>query len=254
MSGETWNRLQFAWGRSLLRLRQCGRLTPGAFELGHLLSLYADQNGEAWPGQDRMAAEMGVSTRSIKRHLAALADVGMLRILPGCGRGNRSVYALIVPEDGPGQVVHIRRGNERKGGQKGDSPVTVSREKRGQPCPEKGTIGAPHIENFPQRTSKARAADDGTVSRRWSAWNGGVWLRQDGAEVARWQAWLAGMGMGDPVALCPRRGDGAEVEIRLPTYWLPDPGSISEMLVLSLFRDLTAEAAETAQSESRRQA
>jgi DNA-binding transcriptional ArsR family regulator len=263
MSGDradTWNARQFGWQRALMG----ARLTSATTVVGLALAGFANgQSGECWPSAPEIAEAAGVSVRTVLRALPMLEDAGLVEVLRGCGRGRRSVYRMVMPAGAARNVVSLRAVSRPVSGRsrpvdnpvKGCHPVTVSQTERVTNCPVKGDkLSAPYEEELTERTYRGAGEDACTVSRRWSAWNGGVWLRQDGTEVARWQAWLAGMGMGDPVALCPRRGEGAEVEIRLPTHWLPDPGSIPEMLVMALFRDLAAEAAETAQSESRRQA
>lgn len=264
MSGDradTWNARQFGWQRALM----AARLTASTRVVGMALAGFANgHSGECWPSADEIAEASGVSVRTVLRALPMLEEAGLVEILRGCGRGRRSVYRMAVPAGAARNVVSLRavsgpvpgRARPVDNPRKGCQPVTVSQTERVTICPEKGDkLSVPYKEELTERTYRGARADAAAVSRRWSAWNGGVWLRQDGAEVARWQAWLAERGMGDPVALCPRRGEGGEAEIRLPGWVLPDPGSIPEMLVLSLFRDLTAEAAKTAQSESsRRQA
>lgn len=61
----------------ILRAR---RLSPGSRLLYGLLKMYAWQAGSAYPGQDRLAEEMGVSTRQIRNYQTELVSAGLIRI------------------------------------------------------------------------------------------------------------------------------------------------------------------------------
>lgn len=64
-----------------------------------VLGRYADyETGEAWPSQTTLANQLGVTTRSVRRLLAELEELGALRITPRYdeGGGQRSnVYTII---------------------------------------------------------------------------------------------------------------------------------------------------------------
>ncbi len=56
---------------------------------GILLS-YAWQEGSCFPGQDRMAVDMGCTTRTVRKYLKELADAKIIRIeRRGLGKSNR---------------------------------------------------------------------------------------------------------------------------------------------------------------------
>lgn len=61
-----------------------------------LLCSYARRTKSAWPGQDRLALERGVSRRQIRTHIKALKDRGLLRVeQKKTARGVRNVYHLL---------------------------------------------------------------------------------------------------------------------------------------------------------------
>lgn len=72
--------------------------------LALVLATYADPDGSrVRPGNDRLAAVTGNSRATIKRHLSALRDLGLLAVnRRGGGRGGNGVtteYQLTVPAD-----------------------------------------------------------------------------------------------------------------------------------------------------------
>ena len=62
------------------------RLSVGARLSYAVLLMYAWQEGSCFPGQDRMAVDLGVSPRNLRRFLAELRDVGYIswrKTMPG---------------------------------------------------------------------------------------------------------------------------------------------------------------------------
>ncbi|MBD3256731.1 MAG: hypothetical protein GF383_16675 [Candidatus Lokiarchaeota archaeon] len=61
-------------------------LSDGAFRLYVLLLKYAQQRGGCWPGRERLARELGTTTRTIDRRLAELTERGLItRVQRGKG-------------------------------------------------------------------------------------------------------------------------------------------------------------------------
>lgn len=92
---------RFQWERALLRLD-----LPGTTKLVALaLATYADgETGEdIHPGEDRLAADCGLSDRVIRRHLATLRTAGLIeRTARGVSNQYRRAadeYALRLPDD-----------------------------------------------------------------------------------------------------------------------------------------------------------
>ena len=62
------------------------RLSVGARLAYAILLMYAWQEGSCFPGQQRMATDMGLSSRHLRRALAELRDVGYIswrKLMPG---------------------------------------------------------------------------------------------------------------------------------------------------------------------------
>lgn len=55
-------------------------LTPGAKLTYMALLSYAWQQGSCFPGQDKLAEDMGCSSRSVITYLKQLQDAGLLRV------------------------------------------------------------------------------------------------------------------------------------------------------------------------------
>jgi hypothetical protein len=53
-------------------------------------------SGTAWPSEPRMAADIGMTDRGIRKAISSLAEAGHLKIERGRGRGNTNKYAPIV--------------------------------------------------------------------------------------------------------------------------------------------------------------
>ena len=74
-----------------------GRLSLGARMMWGHLAYYARQSNQAWPGQVRLAASMGVGERTIRTYLRELESIGLLETR---NRGSISnLYTLLTPSD-----------------------------------------------------------------------------------------------------------------------------------------------------------
>lgn len=264
MSGDaadTWNRRQFAWNRAML----AARLSPAHRLVALALASFANgHSGECWPSAGEIAEVANVAVRTVLRALPELEGAGLVAVDRRCGRGRRSVYRMTLPAHAPRNVVSLAAVSAPSGkvakpvdnrpvkGDKRCQPVTVSQSETVTSCPGNGDIlSSPYKEELSERTSRgAREAGGFAAGRRWAWCRGGVLVDPEGSAVARWRRWCAEWGFGDPVTLCPVEGG----MLRLPAEVEPDAGSVDEGLAAALFRSLEVEAAEAAQSESRRQA
>lgn len=68
-------------------------ISPGAKLAYALLLRYAWQNDYCYPGQERLAADMGVTSRSLITYLKELAKVGFI-VIERRGQGKSNVYEL----------------------------------------------------------------------------------------------------------------------------------------------------------------
>lgn len=68
-------------------------LAPGAKLVYAMLLKYAWNNGFCFPGQERLAADMGVTDRSVRTHLQELQEKGYVRIKRQ-GQGRPNLYEL----------------------------------------------------------------------------------------------------------------------------------------------------------------
>lgn len=64
-----------------------------------MLLSYAWQNDFCFPGQTRLAVDMGVTERSVRTHLKSLEANGLLTIIQR-GQGKTNVYELILKPPG----------------------------------------------------------------------------------------------------------------------------------------------------------
>jgi hypothetical protein len=117
------------------------RLSPGSRLLYGLLKMYAWQSGNAYPGQQRLAEEMGVSTRQIRNYQKELEAAGLLRIEQrGLTQTNR-YWIEDIPADflserknPSGQEVAVTSGQDRNPvSDKEDSGEKDSERKRAEP-------------------------------------------------------------------------------------------------------------------------
>jgi hypothetical protein len=64
----------------------------------HMIATYADRTGLAWPSQERLAGDVGISERQVRRIVDELKASGWLTIEePGDGRGNSTHYRVAKP-------------------------------------------------------------------------------------------------------------------------------------------------------------
>lgn len=70
-------------------------ISPGAMLAYSMLLHYAWQNDYCFPGQDRLAADMGVAKRSVVTYLQELERAGFI-IVERRGQGKSNIYELIL--------------------------------------------------------------------------------------------------------------------------------------------------------------
>lgn len=68
-------------------------VTAEALRLLNLLCLYANKTGKAWPNQKRVAAELGLSPRAIRRATSNLVEAGHL-LVQKAGTGHNLLYVI----------------------------------------------------------------------------------------------------------------------------------------------------------------
>lgn len=73
------------------------RLSLGARMLYGVLKSYAWHHDAVWPGQERVADELGISVRSLREYGRELVDVGLVTIRRR-GRGMTNVYSINDPK------------------------------------------------------------------------------------------------------------------------------------------------------------
>ena len=80
-------------------------LSKAALKLAWKLDITAGDKWLCWKSQDTMAAEMGVSTRTIERGKRELEDLGLIQVTvrnkTGLDSLKPNVYRLIIPPEGP---------------------------------------------------------------------------------------------------------------------------------------------------------
>jgi hypothetical protein len=81
---------RFRWLDQVLADRH---LTPLAFKCAYVLARFMNRSTmDAWPGQDRLATECGVTRNGICKVITALCERGRLSVTPGKWRGITSRY------------------------------------------------------------------------------------------------------------------------------------------------------------------
>jgi hypothetical protein len=87
--------------RTPVDLARCPHLSPTAKATHNVLRSYANQHNEAWPGQVRLAQEVGVSPPTLRAALAELVAAGLVTVRRR-GQGHTNVYSLTpLPLCGP---------------------------------------------------------------------------------------------------------------------------------------------------------
>lgn len=84
------------------------RLSIGARLLYGVLKSYAWQSDEVWPGQERVAAELGISVRSFREYGRELVAAGLVRTWRR-GRGMTNIYVLLEPSSDRQKTTHLDR-------------------------------------------------------------------------------------------------------------------------------------------------
>ena len=74
-------------------LLKSNKLSSGDKMTFAMLLSYAWQNDYCFPGQERLAKDMGLDQRSVRRHLKALQTIGLLAIQRR-GQGKTNIYEL----------------------------------------------------------------------------------------------------------------------------------------------------------------
>ena len=77
----------------------------------------------AWPAVERIASDMNLSKRQVKRHLRSLESLGELLISNQTGRSQQNEFALLLPELPPTHLLARKRENlSGRGGDTNDTP------------------------------------------------------------------------------------------------------------------------------------
>jgi len=89
-------RQRFAWLDALVRHPDQPR---NVFRLGYVIAttFLNNTSGDAWPGQRRLARELGVDVSTVIRGIAWLVANGYLERSAGRGRGHTNHYRLTLP-------------------------------------------------------------------------------------------------------------------------------------------------------------
>lgn len=78
--------------------RMTARVSHAAFRVLMTLAEHADKQGRnTWPSVDTIAAEAQADEKTVRRCLAKLQEDGLISGQPGRGRGNTTVWALLIP-------------------------------------------------------------------------------------------------------------------------------------------------------------
>lgn len=92
-------------------------ISPGAVRLYGALQRHANQEGAAWPGQERLGALLSCDTRTIRRWTAELELAGA--VVAHQRRNQSQVYVLRLdrtdmtsPDSGTGQILPVATGQE----------------------------------------------------------------------------------------------------------------------------------------------
>jgi hypothetical protein len=104
-ASDKFARRRFDW---LDKLAREPRLPHLAFRLAYVISGFVNRDsGDAWPGQGRLASEIGVDERTIRNNINRLVELGHLEVTAARGRGNTNRYRPAwapTDDDGAGTV------------------------------------------------------------------------------------------------------------------------------------------------------
>lgn len=88
-----------------------GKLSPGAKLCFAMLLRYAWQNGFCFPGQARLALDMGVSDRSVRTYLQELSERSLITIKQR-GLGKPNLYEInLTPSGVKRKIFPVRTGS-----------------------------------------------------------------------------------------------------------------------------------------------
>lgn len=120
------------------------------------LADHANESGICWPGIESLAEKVRLSERHTKRLIQELIDEGEIEVEHGCGRGNTSMYRLLLPASKDDAAVTV---SEEKPEEKRVTPASekvTSPHKRVTPASEKGDIA---VSPEPSRTVKESSTE-----------------------------------------------------------------------------------------------
>jgi biotin operon repressor len=101
LSGDDFTLIRFNW---LDRVRADHSLSPLAFHVAYAIGTYINRDTlDAWPSQERLASDCGISVSGVKKLIVALRNAGHVAIASGQGRRNTSRYRWLISEKGPAQ-------------------------------------------------------------------------------------------------------------------------------------------------------
>jgi hypothetical protein len=134
-----------------------------------VLAEHANENWEAWPSLETIAAEANISERMARYALRKLESSGEIQVSKrGGGRSNSTVYRLTLPERGQPMVEKGAMGCPVSSQERGQYPS-----ERGQPMVEKGAMGCPRtVRNHqepPDTPQSPRGGEDGIEKQKAEA-------------------------------------------------------------------------------------
>lgn len=68
-------------------------ITPDAVCMWYIIGTYANKEHKSWPGQEKLAEDMGISTRQVRRLIKQLVDADLLLIK--YRKQNSNIYTLV---------------------------------------------------------------------------------------------------------------------------------------------------------------
>ena len=89
-------KVQIEWLNDVAADVRARKISSSAFLLAFHLNRYGGNDArEAWPSQETLAADVGLSVRAVRGLVGDLAKRDHLEVVPGRGRGSTSRYRLI---------------------------------------------------------------------------------------------------------------------------------------------------------------
>jgi hypothetical protein len=129
------------------------------------LADHCDHDGRAWPSVERVAFKCRVSTRTVQRAYAEIERLGEIVRAVGVGRGNTSVYQVVLPGCGqptenmtvshPSRLKKVTTGPKKATGLaiKGDTAVTLNRQ---EPSRTADARDITPVDELPERVHNLR--------------------------------------------------------------------------------------------------